>query len=723
MIGETISHYKILEKIGEGGMGAVYAAQDASLNRKVALKVLPPEMANDPERLRRFEREAQAVAALNHPNIVTIYSVEDAEGSRFITMELVEGEGLDRMIQPGGMELERLFSIAIALTDALNAAHARGITHRDLKPANIVVTTEGRVKILDFGLAKLAVETFGAGAGDAASQTLTQEGVVVGTMPYMSPEQVQGRSVDHRTDVFALGVILYEMATGHRPFRGDTPADLISSILRDSPQPVSELNVEIPSHLGRVLKRCLEKSPDRRYQTALDIRNELEELQKESSLEEEPAIPSMAVLPFADLSAEKDQDYFCEGIAEEIINLLVKVDNLRVASRTSAFQIKDTISDIREIGEKLGVDTILGGSVRKSGKRLRITAQLINVADGYHIWSERYDRELEDVFEIQDEIAQSIVEALQVELSPTDRAGMQKKKRAETDVQAYDYYLRGRKAFWEFRKQGFEQARQMFARALIIDPNYARAYAGVADCCSFLYTNFESTTENLREADAASRRAIEIDPESAEAHASRGMALSLSRHYEEAGREFETAIRLDPKLFEAYYFYARSAFAQGNLDKAAEYFAKASELNREDYQALAFIGLAYGGLKREEEATRALKKTVAVIEKHLELHPDDTRALDLGAGVQARLGNREAALKWAAKASTIDPENPSVLYNVACTHAALGEIEQAIDYLEQSVSSGMAQVEWLENDPDLESLRDNERFKSLLKDIRESSTG
>jgi TolB-like protein/Flp pilus assembly protein TadD len=479
---------------------------------------------------------------------------------------------------------------------------------------------------------------------------------------------------------------------------------------------VNETNVQLPNRLGRIVTRCLEKEPDRRFQTTLDLRNELEELQREAGTGETGSVPSMAVLPFADLSPEKDQDYFCEGIAEETINALVKVESLRVAWRTSAFQIKETISDIREIGQKLGVDTVLGGSVRKAGNRLRITAQLINVADGYHIWSERYDRELKDVFEIQDEIAQSIVEALQVELSPTDKEGI--KKGAETDVQAYDYYLRGRKAFYEFRKQGFEQARQMFARALVIDPKYARAYAGVADCCSFLYMYFESNQDNLREADAAARRAIEINPDSAEAHASRGLAVSLSRDYDEAARAFEAAIRLDTKLFEAYYFYARSLLAEGNLEKSAEYFAKASEVNPQDYQAASFLGMAYAGLGKHEESNVALRRTIEVIEKHLELHPDDTRALDLGAAAHATLGNREEATALAAKATTIDPENPSVLYNVACTYALIGETDKSIDCLEQSISSGMAQVEWIENDPDLEAVREHERFKNLLEEIR-----
>jgi TolB-like protein/Flp pilus assembly protein TadD len=424
----------------------------------------------------------------------------------------------------------------------------------------------------------------------------------------------------------------------------------------------------------------------------------------------------MAVLPFADFSPEKDQDYFCEGMAEEIINLLVKIEGLRVTSRTSAFQIKEAATDIKSIGEKLNVDTVLGGSVRKAGDRLRITAQLINVEDGYHLWSERYDRTMEDVFAIQDEIAEAIVEALKIELSPETKADLEKKE-AETDPQAYDYYLRGRKAFWDGSKESYENARMMFARALLIDSSYARAYAGAADCCSFLYMYFESTKENLREAEAASLKAVEIDPESAAAHASRGLALSLSNKYDDSAREFERAIDLDPKLFEGHYFYARSLFAQGELKEAAPRFAKAAEVNPEDYQAPILLALVYGGLEQEEDFQRASRKAVEIVEHHLEVQPDDHRALEMGGALQARVGNVEKARAWIGRATTIDPNNPSTWYNAACAYAMMGEVDEAIDALENSLNSGLADVRWIENDPDFEPLRENERFKALLERI------
>jgi serine/threonine protein kinase/Flp pilus assembly protein TadD len=716
MIGKTLSHYRILSKLGEGGMGAVYAAEDTTLGRKVALKVLPADMADDPDRLRRFEREAKTVASLNHPNIVTIFSVEESDGTRFITMELVDGESLESRIPSVGLKLDEFFKIAIPLADALNAAHSRGITHRDLKPANIMLTADGRVKVLDFGLAKLtSYEDSDDAQTEIRTMSLTQEGAVLGTVPYMSPEQVQGVGLDHRTDIFSVGIILYEMATGTRPFQGQTQADLISSILRDSPQSATEVNAVLPNHLGRVLRRCLEKAPDRRFQTALDLRNELESLKQEDgeALSAAAAVPSMAVLPFADFSPDKDQDYFCEGMAEEIINLLVKIDGLRVASRTSAFQIKDSVTDIKEVGEKLNVDTVLGGSVRKAGDRLRITAQLINVDDGYHIWSERYDRTMEDIFAIQDEIAEAIVAALKIELSPEAKADLEKKV-AETDPQAYDYYLRGRKAFWDTSREGYEQARMMFARALLIDSTYARAYAGASDCCAMLYMYFDSTKDNLREAEAASLRAIEIDPDSAPAHASRGLALSLSDKRDEAAREFERAIELDPKLFEAYYFYARALLAEGDLERANEYFRKAAEVNPEDFQAACFIGMTLTAPGQEEEAREADRRAIEVIERHLDLQPDDTRALQLGAGTNARLGNVDLAKEWAARATTISPDNASIWYNAACTYALIDDADAAVDALENSIGTGLADVRWIQNDPDLNSLRDNERFKQLL---------
>jgi serine/threonine protein kinase/Tfp pilus assembly protein PilF len=714
VIGKTLSHYRIIDQIGEGGMGAVYLAEDANLNRRVALKVLTGELASSPDRIARFRREAQAVAALNHPNIVTIYSIETAPEGPFITMELVQGRGLDKLITGDGTSTERMLEIVQPLVRALVAAHARGIVHRDLKPANIMVADDGTVKILDFGLAKL----HGGDSGeqpDAATQTLTRAGSVVGTVPYMSPEQLQGKAVDHRTDVFSLGVILYEMATGRRPFTGETSADVTSAILRDQPKPVSEARADVPEPLARIILRCLEKEPELRYQSAADILMAISKIDETVHGRKAAARPSVAVLPFVDMSPEKDQDYFCEGLAEELINALVNVEDLQVASRTSTFRFKGVQSDIREIGRRLGVSAVLEGSVRKAGSQVRIGVNLVNVEDGYHLWSSRYDRELKDVFAIQDEIAQKIVEALQVTLSPKVKA-KKAEEGAPADVQAYDYYLKGRKYFYEFRAKGFELARQMFARAIVIDDKYARAYAGVADCCSIIYNYFDSSEANLREAETASRKAVEIDPSDAEAHASRGLALSLAGKHEESEREFRRAIDLNPKLYEARYLFARALFAQGRYEDAAEQFEEAGRVNPEDYQARMFLAQTYQKLGRRALAAASLKKSVEAVKKHLAFNADDVRALYLGAGGLVELGELETAQEWVARALKIDPDDALVLYNVACVYAQLGESERALDCIERSfkISGGSASLSWMKNDPYFDPLRSHPRYQAIV---------
>ena len=464
--GTRLGAYEIVALLGAGGMGEVYRAHDPRLGRDVAIKVLPAAFSADPERLRRFEQEARAVAALSHANIVTIHSVEEADGNRFITMELVEGEPLSNLIQPGGLPPDRLVAVAIPLADALAAAHAKGITHRDLKPANIMVGPDCRVTVLDFGLAKLQVSAPGAGAATALpTADLTREGRIVGTVAYMSPEQAEGKPIDHRSDLFSLGVILYEMATGRRPFTGETSMSIMSSILRDTPPSITDLKGTLPRELGRIIRRALTKDAERRYQTAKDLRNELEDLKRE--IESRPVVPvipprpaervaSIAVMPFTDMSAAKDQDWFCDGIAEEILNALTPLKGLRVAARTSAFSFKGKGDDLRTIGEKLSVTTVLEGSVRRAGDRVRITVQLGDVQNGFQLWSERFDRELKDIFDLQDEIAKAIAERLRVTFAgEKDRLV----ERATANVEAYQLYPEGPSTGASARHQPAARAR------------------------------------------------------------------------------------------------------------------------------------------------------------------------------------------------------------------------------------------------------------------------
>lgn len=434
-----------------------------------------------------------------------------------------------------------------------------------------------------------------------------------------------------------------------------------------------------------------------------------------SSAAQEVPEKSIAVLAFVNMSNDPENEFFSDGIAEEIINALTKIKALRVAARTSSFAFKGKNEDIGEVGRKLKVNTVVEGSVRKAGNRLRVTAQLVNVANGYHLWSERYDRQLEDVFEIQDQIAENIVRALRVVLGEDEKRAIE--KTPTENVQAYEYYLRGRQAFHQFRRSGMQYARRMLDRAIEIDPNFVRAHAGIADCCSFLYMYWDASNANLEEAGASSRRALELDSESAEAHSSRALALTLRRQYDEARREFESALRLNPMLYEAHYFYGRACFTEGKLEEAVSHYRDAWRMRPEDYQAIYLSAEALVKLGRRDEALEASRLGVKLADAHLELNPDDARAWYLSAGALMRLGQREEATERARRASTIDPEDSGVLYNVGCVHALAGSTDEALDHLDKAIQNGFGQREWVENDSDWDAVRNEPRFQALLRKL------
>jgi TolB-like protein/Tfp pilus assembly protein PilF len=426
------------------------------------------------------------------------------------------------------------------------------------------------------------------------------------------------------------------------------------------------------------------------------------------------AAKSVAVLPFANMSNDPDNEYFADGMAEEIINALSKIQSLRVASRTVSFALKGKNEDLGEVGRKLHVSTVLDGSVRRMGNRLRITAQLVNVADGYQLWSDRYDRDMEDVFAIQDEISQAIVKALRVILSEDEKKQIEK-ARAAVNVQAYDFYLRGRKFFNQLGRKNLEFAKQMFNRAIQTDPEYALAYAGVADSCSILYMYFDSRELNLRQADTASQKALELEPDLAEAHVARGLAVSLSKKFDEAEKEFETAMKLDPKLFDAPYFFGRARLSQGRAEEAVKLFERATVLRPEDYQAPKLISQAYDAMGETDEGKRWKRRAIQLVDERLELNPDDTRALIFGAGARAALGESEKAAEMAKQALALDSEDPALLYNVACTFSQIGKLDDAIDILERAVDKGFGQKEWIEHDPDFAAIRGTPRYDAILQ--------
>jgi adenylate cyclase len=429
---------------------------------------------------------------------------------------------------------------------------------------------------------------------------------------------------------------------------------------------------------------------------------------------------SVAVLYFENLSGDKEDEYFRDGMTEDVITELAKIKDLRLFPRSAVLVFRDKPLAVTEVGQQLRAAFVLEGSVRRAGSRLRITARLAETRTGHSVWAERYDRQLEDVFSIQDEIAQNIARALRVMLSDQERKEIEKVP--TRDVQAYDYYLRGRQVVYQFRRTGLEFARQMFARAIVIDPSYAAAFAGVADCSSFLYMYFEASENNLREATNASRRAVELDPELAEAHTSRGLAESLSKHYQNADKEFEAAMRLNPKLFDPCYLYARSLFAQGKMAEAVDWFKKASGLNPADYQALSHVGMGLRSLDRQEEARKANEDALRVMQRHVELYPGDARALYLGASAWLLHGDRNRCLEWLDRALAIDPEETTILYNAACTYSLLGEKDRALDLLEKAVRNGYGHKEWLENDPDFAAVRDHPRFQALMQSFSAADT-
>jgi serine/threonine protein kinase/tetratricopeptide (TPR) repeat protein len=579
-------------------MGEVYRATDNRLGREVALKVLPEAMAADASRLARFQQEARAVAALNHPHIVTLYSVERDGDVHFLTMEFISGQRLDRVIPDSGMDLGQVAVLGRELAEALAAAHDRGIVHRDLKPANIMITAEGRVKVLDFGLAKAVLP--GASDVTMTSAGLTQVGAIVGTPAYMAPEQLVSGPIDQRADLFALGIVLHEMIAGRPPFQGKTSAELATAILRDTPPMVTQIRAGVPRELVQLIRQCLEKEPSRRPGSARDIAASLRMIEDGlraasasgfaaniapapvpsqtrstgSSHASDATVPSLAVMPFRNLSADPENEYFCDGLAEEILNALATVSGLQVAARTSSFYFKDKPTQPGEIAAQLHVANLLQGSVRRAGNRLRVTVQLVDATSGFQLWSERYDRQMEDIFEVQDEIARGIADRLRVSLGSGER-------RATSNVEAYELYLKGRH-FWHQRSPStLQEAIHCFERAIALDPEYALAWAGLADCYAiFRFYGIARREDIAPKAAEAIRRAADLDGQNWEITLSRGIhACYFAEEWREGQRLIQTSLEMNPNSSLGHAYHSIILDAMGRFDEALVEAATAHRLD------------------------------------------------------------------------------------------------------------------------------------------------
>lgn len=728
MLGKTVSHYRITSQLGEGGMGVVYEAEDTSLGRHVALKFLSPSMANDDNLLQRFQREARAASALNHPNICTIHGIEEYESEHFIVMELLDGESLSDRVRHSSLDIESVLTLGVQIADALESAHSKGIVHRDLKPANIFVTSRGQAKILDFGLAKIDQQKPDAASNvpTAIADDLTSAGATMGTVAYMSPEQARGEITDARTDIFSFGTVLYQMATGKLPFQGDTNAVVFDSILNRDPVSVSEINSGLPQELGRIISQTLEKDRDLRFQSATEVKTALKRLKRDldsgrhsgetSSARTtlSPLTPkeqSIAVLYFENLSGMKEDEYLRDGITEDITTELSKISGLRTFFRANILPYRDKSVTAGQVGRELGASHVLAGSLRRLGNRLRINAQLIDAANEFPLWSERYDREMEDVFVVQDEIAQKIAEALRIKLSPQEQEALAAKP--TQNPQAYDLYLRGRNYARRVVRQDLHVALQMYENAVSLDPDFALAHAGIANVCAQYFTHYEKKDSWIERAKAAAEKASASgggEPEILLAQA----WIDLAEGRKESGIEkAQAAIRRDPDVDGGYYLLGRALFVSGRFKEIVDMMEVALAHAGENYNISVVINNALGALGKKDALANFLHRQIAVFENHIRKVPEDARARVLLAACFAQIGRFEEAKREADLAVALRPDDTMVLYNVACALCLANKPDEALVALRRSKETGNRSAAWVRNDPDLSMLHGHPEFEAL----------
>ena len=707
MIGQTISHYKILEKLGEGGMGVVYKAQDLKLDRPVAIKFLPPHLSASQETKARFLQEAKAAAALNHPNILGVYEIDEQNGTMFFAMEYVEGTTLKKHItnlkSGTGMPVIQALEWTAQIAQGLKAAHDKNIVHRDIKPENVMLTNDGKLKIMDFGIAKLK-----------SSSGLTKTGTSMGTLSYMSPEQAQGDVADQRSDVWALGVVLYEMLTADLPFKSEHEAGLLYLIVNEEPPIPSLMDRKIPHQIDVVIKKMLAKNRPQRFQNMDEVLQSLQDTRR--AIENVPSqlqTKAIAVLPFGNISPDKESDYFSDGLTEELIINLSRLKDIRVVPRTTSMQYKGTNKEVKTIGRELGTRYILAGSVRKFQDNLRIAVELVDIDADAQLWAETYKGKLEDVFDIQEQVSKQIVDALMVKLTPTEKVVLT--KRPTLNAQAFDCNLRARDSLYRFTKHSVQIAIELFRKAIEYDGRYADAYAGMSEAYAHLYQQFDRNDSWLDKALEAGLKALMYDPSLSEAYSALGLVYLYKKSHDEALESSQKAVELNPSNHIAYWILGRTHLTTDHVKEAVELFKKVIEHSPDFYAAYGDLILCFDRLGEKEKINEVLKAAVQMFPRYLSLHPDDARAHIFFATTLVRLGRIDEAKVKAARAIELSPNDPLMFYNVACFYANVGDKAPALQSLKNAISSGYGFYEWIKRDPDLDSIRNEPEYIELMK--------